>query len=171
MPSSAHHKYHIQRTLDSTVIQSLLSHCRAGACCGRVRGESSAMDGVVGPIKAYLKKRDPATIDNFAFKLHYRVTFVVMLVCMMLVTARYIVSTYLRLYLHISTTTSTTISTQAVYRRPDQLYRGRSAGRHTGPLLLDTLHLQRARQVTPSNSLQIFLCIFTNIFVRLRISV
>lgn len=46
------------------------------------------MDGVVGPIKAYLKKRDPATIDNFAFKLHYRVTFVVMLVCMMLVSAR-----------------------------------------------------------------------------------
>ena len=41
-------------------------------------------------MKAYLKKRDPATIDNFAFKLHYRVTFVVMLVCMMLVTARYI---------------------------------------------------------------------------------
>ena len=114
------------------------------------------MDGVVGPIKAYLKKRDPATIDNFAFKLHYRVTFVVMLVCMMLVTARYIYSTYL----HISTT----ISTQAVYRRPDQLYRGRSAGRHTGPLLLDTLHLQRARQVRPSNCLQIFLCIFTNIF-------
>ena len=46
------------------------------------------MDGVVGPIKAYLKKRDPATIDNFAFKLHYRVTCVVMLVCMMLVSAR-----------------------------------------------------------------------------------
>ena len=126
------------------------------------------MDGVVGPIKAYLKKRDPATIDNFAFKLHYRVTFVVMLVCMMLVTARYIY-TYLQFYtyLHISSSISTTISTQAVYRRPDQLYRGRSAGRHSGPLLLDTLHLQRARQVTPSNSLQIFLCIFTNIFVRL----
>ena len=54
------------------------------------------MDGVVGPIKAYLKKRDPATIDNFAFKLHYRVTFVVMLVCMMLVTARYIyISTHI----------------------------------------------------------------------------
>ena len=46
------------------------------------------MDGIVGPIKAYIKKRDPATIDNFAFKLHYRVTFVVMLVCMMLVSAR-----------------------------------------------------------------------------------
>jgi len=47
-----------------------------------------SMDGIVGPIKAYLRKRDPATIDNFAFKLHYRVTFVVMLVCMMLVSAR-----------------------------------------------------------------------------------
>ena len=119
------------------------------------------MDGVVGPIKAYLKKRDPATIDNFAFKLHYRVTFVVMLVCMMLVTARYI---YTSTHIYII---STTISTQAVYRRPDQLYRGRSAGRHTGPLLLDTLHLQRARQVRPSNSLQISLCIFTNIFVHI----
>ena len=46
------------------------------------------MDGVVGPIKAYLRKRDPATIDNFAFRLHYRVTFVIMLVCMLLVSAR-----------------------------------------------------------------------------------
>ena len=46
------------------------------------------MDGVVGPLKAYIRKRDPATIDNFAFKLHYRVTFVVMLVCMMLVSTR-----------------------------------------------------------------------------------
>jgi len=46
------------------------------------------MDGIVGPVKAYLKKRDPATIDNFAFKLHYRGTFVVLLVCMMLVSAR-----------------------------------------------------------------------------------
>ena len=44
------------------------------------------MDGIVGPVKAYLKKRDPATIDNFAFKLHYRGTFVVLLVCMMLVS-------------------------------------------------------------------------------------
>ena len=60
------------------------------------------MDGIVGPIKAYLRKRDPATIDNFAFKLHYRVTFVVMLVCMMLVTARYIyISTHI--YNYIST--------------------------------------------------------------------
>jgi len=46
------------------------------------------MDGIVGPIKAYIKKRDAATIDNLAFKLHYRVTFVIMLVCMMLVSAR-----------------------------------------------------------------------------------
>ena len=46
------------------------------------------MDGIVGPIKSYVKKRDPAIIDNFAFKLHYRVSFVVLLVCMMLVTAK-----------------------------------------------------------------------------------
>ena len=26
------------------------------------------MDGIVGPVKSYLKKKDPATIDNFAFK-------------------------------------------------------------------------------------------------------
>jgi len=46
------------------------------------------MDGIVGPLKAYLKKSDPASIDNFAFKLHYRATFVVLLICMALVSAR-----------------------------------------------------------------------------------
>jgi len=46
------------------------------------------MDGIVGPIKTYIRKRDPAIIDNFAFKLHYRVSFVVLLVCMLLVTAK-----------------------------------------------------------------------------------
>ena len=46
------------------------------------------MDSIVGPIKQYIQKRDPATIDNFAFKLHYRVTFVVMLVCTALVSTR-----------------------------------------------------------------------------------
>jgi len=46
------------------------------------------MDGIVGPLKAYLKKSDPASIDNFAFKLHYRATFVVLLVSMALVSAR-----------------------------------------------------------------------------------
>lgn len=46
------------------------------------------MDGIVGPLKAYLKKSDPASIDNFGFKLHYRATFVVLLVCMALVSAR-----------------------------------------------------------------------------------
>jgi len=46
------------------------------------------MDGIVGPLKAYLRKRDPASIDNFAFKLHYRATFVVLLICMALVSAR-----------------------------------------------------------------------------------
>jgi len=46
------------------------------------------MDGIVGPLKSYLKKSDPAAIDNFAFKLHYRATFVVLLICMALVSAR-----------------------------------------------------------------------------------
>ena len=43
------------------------------------------MDSIVSPVKKYIKKRDPAVIDNFAFKLHYRGTFVVLMVCMMLV--------------------------------------------------------------------------------------
>ena len=51
------------------------------------------MDGIVGPVKAYLKKKDPATIDNFAFKLHYRGTFVVLLVCMMLVRSQSLTKT------------------------------------------------------------------------------
>lgn len=46
------------------------------------------MDGIVGPLKQYLRKSDPASIDNFAFKLHYRATFVVLLVCTLLVSAR-----------------------------------------------------------------------------------
>jgi len=46
------------------------------------------MDSIVGPLKAYLRKRDPAKIDNFTFQLHYRATFVIMLVCMMLVSAQ-----------------------------------------------------------------------------------
>jgi len=45
------------------------------------------MESIVGPLKAYLKKSDPAVIDNFSFKLHYRATFVVLLVSMMLVSA------------------------------------------------------------------------------------
>jgi len=45
------------------------------------------MESIVGPLKAYLKKSDPAVIDNLAFKLHYRATFVVLLVSMMLVSA------------------------------------------------------------------------------------
>jgi len=46
------------------------------------------MDGLVGPLKQYLRKKDPASIDNFAFKLHYRATFVVLLICLTLVSAR-----------------------------------------------------------------------------------
>jgi len=46
------------------------------------------MDIIVAPVKKYIRKRDPASIDNFAFKLHYRATFVVLLVCMMLVSAK-----------------------------------------------------------------------------------
>jgi len=46
------------------------------------------MDGVVGPIKKYLLKSDPANIDNWCFQLHYRATFMVLIVSMMLVSAR-----------------------------------------------------------------------------------
>jgi len=45
------------------------------------------MDSIVGPLKAYLGKSDPAVIDNLSLKLHYRGTFVVLLVSMMLVSA------------------------------------------------------------------------------------
>lgn len=45
------------------------------------------MDGLAAPLKAYLRKKDPASIDNFNFKLHYRGTFVILLICMGLVSA------------------------------------------------------------------------------------
>jgi len=45
------------------------------------------MDDIVGPLKSYLAKSDPSKIDNFVFKLHVRVTFAVMLSCMLLVGA------------------------------------------------------------------------------------
>jgi len=44
------------------------------------------MDDIVGPLKAYLTKVDPARIDNFVFKLHYRVSFGLLLMCMALVS-------------------------------------------------------------------------------------
>ena len=44
------------------------------------------MDDIVGPLKSYLAKSDPSKIDNFVFKLHVRVTFAVMLSCMLLVS-------------------------------------------------------------------------------------
>ena len=141
------------------------------------------MDGVVGPIKAYLKKRDPATIDNFAFKLHYRVTFVVMLVCMMLVTARYIyISTHIyktsTQYLHISTTISTQYLRRQFIGDPISCIADGVPGG-----TLDLYCWIHSTFSVPGRSdpaivykylcayLQIFLCIFTNIFVRLRISV
>ena len=43
------------------------------------------MVDVVGGVKSYLFKRDEATIDNITFKLHYRVSFAVLLSCMALV--------------------------------------------------------------------------------------
>ena len=46
------------------------------------------MDGVVGPVKKYLLKFDPANIDTWFFKLHYRATFIILIVSMMLVSAR-----------------------------------------------------------------------------------
>ena len=44
------------------------------------------MDDIVGPLKAYLAKSDPSKIDNFVFRLHVRVTFALMMVCMCLVS-------------------------------------------------------------------------------------
>jgi len=45
------------------------------------------MDDIVGPLKTYLAKRDPSTIENFVFKLHVRVAFGSLLTCMCLVGA------------------------------------------------------------------------------------
>jgi len=45
------------------------------------------MDDIVGPIKAYLAKRDPSRIENFVFRLHSRLAFGVLLSCMCLVAS------------------------------------------------------------------------------------
>ena len=44
------------------------------------------MDDIVGPLKEFLNKRDPSKIENFVFKLHVRLTFAIMCVCMALVS-------------------------------------------------------------------------------------
>ena len=44
------------------------------------------MDDIVGPLKQFLNKRDPSQIENFVFKLHVRLTFAIMCVCMALVS-------------------------------------------------------------------------------------
>jgi len=44
------------------------------------------MDGIVGPLKTIITKHDPARIDNFVFRLHYRVSVAFLLVCMALVS-------------------------------------------------------------------------------------
>ena len=43
------------------------------------------MDDIVGPLKQFLNRRDPSKIENFVFKLHVRLTFAIMCVCMALV--------------------------------------------------------------------------------------
>jgi len=43
---------------------------------------------VVGDFKGYLFKKDEATIDNVTFRLHYRLSFSILLGCMALVSAR-----------------------------------------------------------------------------------
>ena len=45
-----------------------------------------SMDDIVGPLKEFLSKRDPSKIENFVFRLHVRVTFAVLFVCMALVS-------------------------------------------------------------------------------------
>ena len=44
------------------------------------------MDGIVEPLKTVFTKHDPARIDNFVFRLHYRLSVGFLLVCMALVT-------------------------------------------------------------------------------------
>ena len=45
------------------------------------------MDDIVGPLKQFLNRRDPTKIENFVFKLHVRLTFAIMCVCMALVSS------------------------------------------------------------------------------------
>merc|ERR1712183_419941 len=44
------------------------------------------LGGIVDPLKPIITKHDPARIDNFVFRLHYRVSVAFLLVCMALVT-------------------------------------------------------------------------------------
>ena len=44
------------------------------------------MDGIIEPLKTIITKHDPARIDNFVFRLHYRLSVSFLLVCMALVT-------------------------------------------------------------------------------------
>jgi hypothetical protein len=42
---------------------------------------------VVGGVKHYLFKKDEATTDNITFRIHYRVSFTILLACMGLVSS------------------------------------------------------------------------------------
>jgi len=56
-----------------------MSLCREAFVFGK-------MVDVVGGFKHYLLKKDEATTDNIAFRIHYRVSFTILLGCMALVS-------------------------------------------------------------------------------------
>jgi hypothetical protein len=45
---------------------------------------------VVGGVKHYLFKKDEATTDNITFRIHYRVSFTILLACMGLVSCNFL---------------------------------------------------------------------------------
>jgi hypothetical protein len=45
---------------------------------------------VVGGVKHYLFKKDEATTDNITFRIHYRVSFTILLACMGLVSCNHL---------------------------------------------------------------------------------
>ena len=84
-----------------------------------------------------LRKSDPASIDNFAFKLHYRATFVVLLICMALVSARQYIGDPIQVREH---------QNRLIFiYQSSKVHCGWSSGGSNGPLLLDPFDLLRSR--------------------------
>ena len=101
------------------------------------------MDGVVGPLKEFFSKKDPASIDNFTFKLHYRATFLVLLSSMGLVS--------LRQYFGdpIDVRPQPPVPQFQPSLPPTAVYSGWSPRGNHEPLLLDPLHLLHTRVGIP----------------------
>ena len=90
-------------------------------------------------LSLFFRKSDPASIDNFAFKLHYRATFVVLLICMALVSARQYIGD------PIQVSNKILIIVIIIIIIISTVYCRWSPRRSNGPLLLDPLHILSAR--------------------------